>query len=792
MINCPHCQTSNHPSSGACETCGAPLAADPALGGDPFVGRQLGGRFTLQSIVGSGEIGMVYRGIDSRTGTPVAVKLVHPDVAATHGDELLRSASMVAQLRHAKIAQVLAAAREPDGTSYIVTEFIEGRTLKALLEETGPLGPRRSADIMFQLCSALAPIHRAGRPHANLKPENVFLVAREQVDFVKIVDVGSPDLFGVRDTLSGKLIVGSPKFFSPEQALGHRVGLASDQFTLGVIGYQLLTGALPFFGATPDQLLASIASGRPTPVTERISGFTEIPEKLVHTIHRCLDKDPKARYPDLRGLAVDLAAVIKSTPEDPAPRPRPEKNTFGAGLDVSTRIANPGALNSLFDGEEDDEDRTRLRDFAVEDLEAALGPSSTIETGATPLGGDPTPYEAAPASRPPTQNDMQDIPEPLAVTGAIGSDELSAALADALAGVDTNTPSPSRSGGGGLGDDLMAALDSAAAEVGAPASKPLAAPGFGAAAPLEVGSSGNAGFDPFGGVGGGDAPVEAPAPRRSVPPGQMSSVIGDALADAVDGQASGLHRMGASAASPLATAADFAALSPVALEAARGGGNGKVGRSTLPPVSTASRGNRSLVTALVLLALLAVVGGGAFWWQQEEAQAEQAAAEKAARDRKRQKRRAAKAATAATRIVKARIESTPPGATVFLGETELGTTPLDVEIEGVYALSYVLKLGGHDPATQEIDPNAIQEGAEPPVFKVALSNAADAGAAVEPPKPVAATKLTPEPKKPRVAPVVPAPAAVKKKPKRKRKAKSRRKKKKKKPKKSDIKDPFAD
>ena len=204
MTTCPYCQTSNHPANAVCSTCGSPLAADPALEGDPFVGRQLGGRFTLEAIVGSGEIGMVYRGVDQRTNQSVAVKLVHPDVAATHGDELLRSASMVAQLRHAKIATVLAAAREPDATAYIVTEFVEGQTLKSMLEEIGPVGPRRTADILFQLCSALAPIHRAGRPHANLKPENVFLAAQEERDFVKIVDVGSAELFGVRDTLPAR------------------------------------------------------------------------------------------------------------------------------------------------------------------------------------------------------------------------------------------------------------------------------------------------------------------------------------------------------------------------------------------------------------------------------------------------------------------------------------------------------------------------------------------------------------------------------------------------------------
>ncbi|MCA9561632.1 MAG: protein kinase, partial [Myxococcales bacterium] len=432
MIICPHCQTVNDAHNPACVRCGAPLGADPVLDGDPFVGRQLGGRFTLQSIIGSGEIGMVYRGVDARTNQPVAVKIVHPDVASTHGDELLKSARAIAQLRHAKIATVIGAAREGDGTTFIVTEFLKGETLKALLERTGPMGPRRAADILFQLCSALAPIHRAGRPHANLKPENVFLLEQKNGnDFVKIVDVGSPELFGVRQVPGvGNVVIGSAKFFSPEQATGQAVGLASDQFTLGIVGYQLLTGALPFFGATPDQLLTAIAHGQPTPVGERTAGVS-LPAKLEEIIHRCLAKSPDARYPDLRSLATDLAAVIKSTQPAPEAAPKPKRKPFGAGRDLSTVVAGPDMLASLgeaADFEDEDEDRTVMRSMP-DDVEVAVG-RGAVPAAPTPAMNEPLPQIAQsrrstpPRSAPPpmaTSQGLQAIPEPLAVTGAIDS-----------------------------------------------------------------------------------------------------------------------------------------------------------------------------------------------------------------------------------------------------------------------------------------------------------------------------------------------------------------------------------
>ncbi len=771
MINCPYCQTTNHPRNAVCSTCGAPLVADPALEGDPFVGRQLGGRFVLESIIGSGEIGMVYRGTDQRSRQAVAVKLVHPDVAATHGDELLRSASMVAQLRHAKIATVLAAAREPDGTSYIVTEFVEGKTLKTLVEETGPLGPRRTADILFQLCSALAPIHRAGRPHANLKPENVFLVAKEDADFVKIVDVGSPDLFGVRDTLAGKIIIGTPKYFSPEQATGQRVGLASDQFTLGVIGYQLLTGALPFFGATPDQLLSSIASGTPTPVNERVSGRVSLPEKLVETVHRCLDKDPKGRYADLRSLATDLAAVIKSTPADPTPAPRPVKKTFGGGLDLSTRMADPGSLDDVAARAASFMEHTRVQD-----------PGGTMETLLEP---EQTPPQVAPP-RPPSANSMASIPEPLAVTGAIDSDDLSAALADALASVD--------GGGGGarggaarldaaLADALSAVQPSAAPEPATPKhgndlSADLAAALAGAEA--EISGGGNGGFDPFGDVIDDSPPPSAPvAPPAStaVQPSSRSNAILEALDEEVSGTSGKIN-----SAAPLATAADFAALSPLALEQAR---SAQSKRTTIPPTSAKKDSKKGLLLLLLLL-LLGGAGGGVWWFLDQQ----QAPAPEPALPKPRPKRPAPPPPPAELKVT---LDSDPQGAAVKLGDKELGKTPLEVVVEGVDTLAYDLVLEGYEPSTLEVGPAKLADMPEPRTLKAPLKKATE-----EAPKPEPDPKGAPPPKAPEPAKQPAAaqgaggaenPAVA---PKPKPKPKPRRKPKKKKPKASDIKDPFAD
>ena len=576
MVICESCQTVNHPSNPACTTCGAPLGLESGLNGDPYIGRLLGhDRFRLESVVGSGELGMVYRGIDNRTQQAVAVKIVHPDVAATHGAELLRSASSVARLRHAKIATVLAAARESDGTTFIVTEFVEGETLKSMLGRVGPLGPRRAADILFQLASALAPFHRAGRPHANLKPENVFLAKRDDgSDFVKIVDAGSPDLFGVQEINGGHVVIGNPKYFSPEQVLGEPVGLPSDLFTLGIIGYQLLSGALPFFGATPDQLLDAIVNNIPTPIEKRASG--NLPSRLARVIEECLAKLPDSRPKDLRQVATMLASVIKTTQAAPKRARKPFGMTGGG---PSTVVANISALELL--EEEEDDDATLARALDADVLAALVAPPAPK----VDLGPEPETVVMGQADA---------IPEPLMFTGAFDNAEMKAAIAQATEAQKsvsappprvTTPPSSPPASTPDFGSDLAAALADASADVPGPA------------ASQET-------FDPFASL-----PVERPsappsAPNMatpSAPSGEAAPNLASAILDAMDDVRPTQSKAAPAVVAPLATAADFKAIAPSQVKTA-------ASLDALPPAPP-TLNTRWLI---VLTCLLLAVGVAAF------------------------------------------------------------------------------------------------------------------------------------------------------------------------------------
>lgn len=694
MIICAHCSTVNHPDNVVCSHCGSALQPDPALDGDPFVGRTLGGRFVLESIVGSGEIGMVYRGTDQRSGTTVAVKIVHPDVAATHGDELLRTARELARLRHAKVATVLGAARSSDGTTFIVTEFIQGQTLRTLLDGTGPLGAHRAADILFQICSALAPIHRAGRPHCNLKPENVFLVERaDGSDFVKIVDAGSPSLFGVKETAGGELIIGTPKYFSPEQALGRAVGLASDQFTVGVIGYQLLTGALPFFGATPDQLLSAIANGQPTPVNQR-AGSTNVPQTLEAVIDRCMAKDPNRRFPDLRSIATDLAAVIKST------QAAPKRKTFGAGRNLSTVVAGPELMAQLSVEDDDDDEATALRQMPV-DIEALLRSSAP----APAMASDPL---AAPEPQ-------QSIPEPLMFTGAISQDELQAQLQQA------------RPRGPSFADnDLSAAMAAAAAEAEGRALQPPPPEALPQQPPPPEKE-----FDPFGDM---ELPPAAPMERPSgnpVPSPELSNAIFDAISEELHTTPQPV-KPAAAAAAPLATAADFAALSPDVITRAK---DVQAAVEASKPIG--GGGSSAAVYGLVAVLLLGLVGGAVWWFVLREPEAP---AISHVRPKPQPKApvapKTAAAPTSLARPVTAKITSTPSGAKVMLGEKLLGLTPLQVTVDDVKPQIWTLTLDGHEPAAHTFD--ATQASADAPVPVEITLTPKKKGA--EPPKPKQVTR----------------------------------------------------
>ncbi|MEM9666023.1 MAG: serine/threonine-protein kinase, partial [Bacteroidota bacterium] len=189
-----------------------------------------------------------------------------------------------------------------DGAPCLVMEYVEGETLEAYRLRRGPLPTDEVLALLRPLAEAVAYLHERGVVHRDLKPDNVKVTPDGDV---KLLDFGvarADDLRG--PTVLGD-VVGTPAYLAPEQAVGQRVDARADVWALGVVGYELLTGRLPFAAASLPELYAQIARAQPIPLQE---AAPHVPAAVAEVLMRCLRRDPKRRYADARALVQALAA----------------------------------------------------------------------------------------------------------------------------------------------------------------------------------------------------------------------------------------------------------------------------------------------------------------------------------------------------------------------------------------------------------------------------------------------------------------------------------------------------
>jgi eukaryotic-like serine/threonine-protein kinase len=287
------------------------------------------GPYEIIAPLGAGGMGEVYRATQTTLGRQVAIKLLSPEFAA-NPDRLRRfelEARSASALNHPNIISIYDVGSE-GGNSYIAMEFVDGKTLRALLE-AGPLGIKKSLQIAAQIADGLAKAHAANIVHRDLKPENV-MVTRD--GFVKILDFGlaklMPSLDGSsrdgssqtssqqtssQQTMTSPLlkthpgmVMGTAGYMSPEQARGEDVDYRSDIFSFGAILYEMVAGKQAFHRPSSAQTLAAIIEDDPQPVAE---ANPKIPTPLRWIIERSLAKDPEERYASTRDLARDLHSV---------------------------------------------------------------------------------------------------------------------------------------------------------------------------------------------------------------------------------------------------------------------------------------------------------------------------------------------------------------------------------------------------------------------------------------------------------------------------------------------------
>ena len=286
-----------------------PPALERVTPGTDLTGTLLEGRYQIESILGEGGMGAVYRAWEQGvTKREVAVKVILPHRAHQAGAaaRFKREAGLAARLSHPNTVRVLAFGETAEGLLYLVTEFLRGRPLSDAMR-SGPMALDRALEIAIQTTRSLSEAHAQGLVHRDLKPDNIFLMSAAGVeDFVKVIDFGlatEPDV-DQRLTQTGAAI-GTPAYMAPEQVQGQSVTPAADVYAVGILLFEMVTGARPFTGSTAFELMtAQLMETPPLLDAER-----PYPAELVTLVSWCLDKRPEARPRDADQLRQALEGV---------------------------------------------------------------------------------------------------------------------------------------------------------------------------------------------------------------------------------------------------------------------------------------------------------------------------------------------------------------------------------------------------------------------------------------------------------------------------------------------------
>src|ERR1700693_1411751 len=266
------------------------------------LGTLLGGRYRIDAQIGRGGMSTVYRAFDMVLDRPVAIKLMHREIASDSDqlERFRREARSVAQLNHPHVVTVIDAGEEPatdgdhpsDGCPYIVLEYVEGETLKDVIRREGPLDIPQAIAYAIEIARALGAAHERQIVHRDVKPQNVLIGIEGGA---KITDFGiARTLTEEGLTMAGR-VLGTTDYVSPEQALGEPVTGQSDLYSLGVVLYEMLTGQVPFTGPSPVAVAMKHVREE-VPDVQLLRAHLSAATALV--VDRAVAKDTAHRYPD--------------------------------------------------------------------------------------------------------------------------------------------------------------------------------------------------------------------------------------------------------------------------------------------------------------------------------------------------------------------------------------------------------------------------------------------------------------------------------------------------------------
>ncbi len=278
-----------------------------------IVGRVIAGRYRIESLVGAGGTGVVYKASHVDLPRTIAIKVLHPHFRTDpHLMASFRTEARAASLLdHPNVAVVHDFGEEPDGLVYIVMEYIGGESLQAVLDRELRLTPRRAVDLMLQICAALSVAHDRGIVHRDVKPDNIMVVPSRDdegraFEHVKVCDFGIASLESTPDAKDEEWAAGTPEYMAPEQSAG-RADQRTDVYACGIVLYEMITGRPPFLADSAIATLAKHATEIATRPSELVPG---VPPALEAVIFRAIEKSPDRRFATVRELRAILKHVL--------------------------------------------------------------------------------------------------------------------------------------------------------------------------------------------------------------------------------------------------------------------------------------------------------------------------------------------------------------------------------------------------------------------------------------------------------------------------------------------------
>ncbi len=329
---CPHCRVEIADGARFCGACGRTISSTQEVShaGQPssstaeapsLIGREIAGRYRVHAKLGEGGMGAVYKAEQMSLKRTVAVKLLRPEVASS---QLLLArfnaeAQAVAKLSHPNTVNIYDFGQDSDGTLFIAMEFIEGKSLRQVIQAEAPLPLRRALHIASQIASSLTDAHGTSIVHRDLKPDNVMLQDRgKQRDVVRVLDFGIAKL---RDegratqmamTQAGDML-GTPQYMAPEQIRAEQIDGRTDVYALGCILYEMVTGRLPFEAPTVMALLSKHLLENVVPPSQRRPELN-LPPAIDQLVLSAMAKDPSARPATMEQMGEHIAQVLASLP----------------------------------------------------------------------------------------------------------------------------------------------------------------------------------------------------------------------------------------------------------------------------------------------------------------------------------------------------------------------------------------------------------------------------------------------------------------------------------------------